>query len=280
MHIISSILPKKPESKELFSLSVSKVKTFEDCKAKYKYSYIEKLPKKDWEHLSYGSYLHEILETFHKSLLELSEQDLTIAMTEAFKQASESFKDKITTEQKKEAFETVNSYLNKLFKNPPKSKMIGVEKQFYVDIGGKILLNGFIDRVELDEDGIIHVSDYKTTKNKKYLKDYFQLLTYAFVLMLEDPSINKVRASYILLRHDFEYLTKEFTREDTKVIADKFIQKLDDINEEKIFRPNPTPLCGYCDFMEHCSAGQAFLKKRGMLKTSNEKKSDYGLKGW
>jgi putative RecB family exonuclease len=274
MEVTASIIPERPQSNDLFALSVSKIKTFQDCKAKYKYSYIEKLPRKEWDHFVFGKFLHEVLETFHKSLIQNPDLDLSSLMTERFKAASENYKDKIKQDQKQEAHNILKNYLSSLYENEIK-RILSVEREFYIDIDGKILLNGFIDRVELDSDGIIHVADYKTTKNKKYMKDFFQLLTYAFVLMLEDSSLEKVRASFIMLRHDFEYITKEFTRKDVMVVAEKYLKYADEIHEEKIFRPNPTMLCAYCDFSDICQGGKAFLKKKGLLKTSS-----YGLNKW
>ncbi len=54
--------------------------------------------------------------------------------------------------------------------------VIGVEKDFYINLNNKVLLNGFIDRIQIDPDGLIHVADYKTTKDPKYLKDFFSVV--------------------------------------------------------------------------------------------------------
>src|SRR4051812_7002227 len=209
------IISARPEEPLDLNLSVSKVKTFKDCAAKFRFQYIEKLPRKDWDHHIFGKFLHEILENFHKAIINGNTDPFHILLTECFKMATENWKDKITKDQKKESWDILNVYLKQITDQKAKKTLpnvIHVEKEFYVDIDGKILLNGFIDRVQIDPDGVLHEADYKTTKNKRYLKDYFQLLTYAFVLCLEDPSLQKVRASYTLLRHDFQNITKEYTR--------------------------------------------------------------------
>ncbi len=110
----------------------------------------------------------------------------------------------------------------------------------------------------MDADNVIHVADYKSTKHKKYLKnDFFQLLTYAYVIVSEDPSIEKVRASYILLRHDFEYVTKEFSKKEILEVKDKYQEYASQILSEKDFEPNPTALCNYCDYLQLCPAGKS-----------------------
>ena len=123
--------------------------------------------------------------------------------------------------------------------------------------------NGFIDVIQLDDDNIIHVKDYKTTKNKSYLKDdFFQLLTYAYyILNFEDTNAQKIRASYIMLRHNFEHITTEFSRDQIMAIKDKYIDYANSITQEKEYAPNPTFLCEWCDFSDGtCEAGSKQLK--------------------
>lgn len=283
MEITAQLLTAKSESAAEMPLSVSKVKTFDDCRAKFRYSYIEKLPKKEWDFHVFGQFLHEVLEKFH--LVKIDESNKAPnhqIMTNCFKQSVQNFGSKIVKSQKDEAWEILNNYLQLISLEESKTEsasIIGLEKNFYIDISldGKprVMLNGFIDRIQIDPDGIIHVADYKTTKNKKYLKDFFQLLTYAFVLMLEDPEIKKVRASFILLRHNFEYLTKEYHREEVMPIKQKFIEYAEQISKEKLWRPSPSFLCKFCDFLEKCDEGFSYLSKRNLIKMS-----DFGKTTW
>lgn len=257
----SKMLLAKPEPSLLpLSLSVSKVKTFKDCKAKFQYCYIEKLPRKEWDFHVFGKFLHEVLENFYKQIINGSPEPPNVIMTACFKAAFEAWKVKLTTEQVKEAKQILVMHLKQSADKSQVGKAptyLSVEKEFYIDIDGKILLNGFIDRIQLDTDGVVHVSDYKTTKNKKYLKnDYFQLLTYAFVMCLEDPSIQKVRTSYILLRHNFESIVKEFDRAEIMKVEQIFLDYANQIDIEKLYRPNPSRLCNYCDYLDHCDAGR------------------------
>jgi RecB family exonuclease len=257
----------KPEA--LLKLSVSKSKTFQDCKKKFKFNYIDRLPKKDWDHLTYGKFVHRALEAFHKFYLDGSTKHRHEEMQAAFKLAVEEFKDKLSREQKKEAFAALSLYLEKVGQQPfatpgqtdPKTgaTILSVEKAFELPVQNRLTLIGFIDRIQLDPDGILHVCDYKTTKDKRYLKDMFQLLTYAYVLLLEDPTIKKVRGSYILIRHDWEYITQEFDVKQILDVEKKLIKYADDIESEKLYRANPTPLCKYCDYLESCDEGRKFV---------------------
>ncbi len=247
-------------------LSVSKTKTFLDCKKKYNFTYIQKLPRKDRDFHIFGKFVHKVLEEFHKSYIDGSQIPFHIEMKKCYNLGIEEFKDSLTEDQKKECFDICKRYLEMLSKQKKEGTLptfLAAEKTFNINIeipdkNGLVILNGFIDRIQIDKDNVLHVCDYKTVKNKKYLKnDFFQLLTYAYALLIDDPTLQVVRGSYILLRHDFEYITKDFSREEILQIKDKFIKYADDICEEKLWRPNVTPLCKYCDFLENCDEGKS-----------------------
>lgn len=242
-------------------LSVSKTKTFLDCKAKYKFCYIEKLPRKEWEFHTFGKFCHSALEFFHKQYIDGCLLPYNITMGDAFKHAWAEHKERMTPEMKKECWGILNKYLALASKEKQSgypANVIAAEKRFDFQIADNLVLNGAIDRIQLDADNVLHVADYKTTKHKKYLKnDWFQLLTYAYVLYCEDPTITKVRGSYVLLRHDFEYITTEFSLNDILSVKDKFEDYASQMRTEKDFTPNPTALCNYCDYLEHCPAGKS-----------------------
>ncbi len=249
-----------PASPDEFRVSVSKTKTFLDCKAKFKFCYVEKLPRKDWDFHIFGKFCHSVLEEFHKAYMEGCLLPYNVVMGDSFKKALAEYKDKMTAEQRKDCWAIIDKYLRKIQtekNNGITANVIGVEKRFELAVGENIILNGAIDRIQIDDDGVIHVGDYKTVKNKKYLKnDFFQLLTYAFVIMSEDPTIQKVRGSYILLRYDFEYITTEFTREEVMGVQDKYIDYVNQMLTEKDFKPNPTALCNFCDYQNNCPEGK------------------------
>ncbi len=170
------------------------------------------------------------------------------------------WKEKLSQEQKEQCKTILAGYLVKL--NDQKLKeinptVLAVEKHFYINIDDKILLNGFIDKVQIDPDGVLVVQDYKSSKDSKYLKkDLFQLLTYAYVLMLEDPTLQKVRGQYVMLKHNFDIISKDFTRDDAMVMEKKFLEYADQINTEKLWRPKTSPLCKTCSYLDICTEGR------------------------
>lgn len=253
---------------DALKLSVSKTKTFLDCKAKYRFAYELKLPRKEFEFHTFGKFVHKVLEDFHNEFINGSQEALHKVMAKAYKGALAEYRSKMTQEAQKEAYGIVDSYLEKISSEKNSIKTIlAVEKNFNFNISNAVILNGMIDRIQLDPDGVVHVCDYKTVKNKKYLKnDFLQLLTYAYVIFNDDPTIEKVRGSYILLRHNFEYITKEFSKKEILEIKDKYEEYAKMIEDEKLWRPNPTPLCSYCDYVELCPEGKGFVNKNKNIK--------------
>jgi ATP-dependent helicase/DNAse subunit B len=278
MLVTACLLSFKDESNTDLSLSVSKTKTFEDCKAKFKFCYIDKLPRIERDFHIFGKYLHQVLENFHRALIEdpSKREDWLPVMDAAWESAYAEYENQMTGLQYKEAREIVEEY-KAILKEEGLPNVLDVEKPFYINLNNKVLLNGFIDRVQLDPDGLLHVADYKTTKNPKYLRDFFQVMTYCYALCLENESIKRIRASFILLRHNFDYLTQEFTREEVISVGEKFMKAASNIEEEKLWRPNPQFLCKYCDYLDHCKSGKDYLTKKGVLE---KKKPMVGIRKW
>lgn len=243
-------------------LSVSKVKTFLDCQKKYNFAYILKLPRKEFTFHTFGKFAHKVLEDFHNAYINGSTKPYAQEMNIAYKAALSEYKARMSQEMRDECWKIINQYL-KIISKSGIPNVLACEKEFSFNISENIILNGMIDRVQLDDDGVVHVCDYKTVKSKSFLKnDSFQLLTYAYVLRTLDPTIEKVRGSYILLRHDYEYITMEFSKEDIDKIKDKYMDYANKMLTEMEFKAHPTVLCDYCEYMPLCEEG----KKKSSLK--------------
>jgi ATP-dependent helicase/DNAse subunit B len=200
-----------------------------------------------------------VLEDFHLAYLEGSQDPYNVIMGKSWKSGIAEFSENMTSEMRKECWNLIDQYLRIVTedkKNNSVANVIAVEKKFELPISENVILNGMIDRIQIDSDGILHVADYKTSKSTKFLRsDWFQLLTYAFVLLSEDSSIKKVRGSYIMLKHNFEYISKDFSLDEILAMKEKYLQYAEQILTEKEFAPTPTQLCGWCDFLSSCASG-------------------------
>jgi len=256
------------EKTKLPVLSYSKISSFKRCAKCYKLGYIDKLPKKDKPYTLFGNFCHYILQRFHEHYLnpnELPTVDYNEIMTKCFKESIEKYNPKLTKDQVDEAFGMMKLYLNQikdLKKDEKFPNVIAVEKKIWHQINDFVYY-GFIDRLQKDEDGLFHIIDYKTTKDKKYLKDPAQILLYGYFILQENPDIKKVRTSYILLKHKMAYMTHEHDVSELIAAKDKFVEQWEELKNEKLFRATPRfDSCTICDFAEVCDEGKSILQRK------------------
>lgn len=189
----------------------------------------------------------------------------------AYQKALETWGSKLTPENLAEAQNILTRFLEKLDEEEEAGKspqIVALEKEIKFNILDTILLTGYIDCFRIDHDSMPHVIDYKTNKPDKktgradkYLKkDFLQLQTYAYFICLENPEIERVRTSYLLLRQNCDLITEEFSRKELMKVEDKLLEHYQEMIQEKLYRPNPTILCQYCDYLEKCKAGQDFVR--------------------
>ncbi len=236
-------------------LSASRVKTYQQCPRRYYYSYLEKLPKKDWPHFDLGTLAHGVLEHFHETIRSDADDKsgLKKLMKNAFqKQRASMEKNKtISPEILLEARDLLKEYLDSLESKGIGSKILSLEESFNLPLNDDFNIRGFVDRLDLDSDGIYHIKDYKTNKNKRYMEP-FQLQTYGIFLLDKFPDIDYFRGSYIMLRFGGEHISYEFNREDVDKIRTNLIEYGDRITKEERWITKTTKLCDWCDFKEPC----------------------------
>lgn len=253
----------------MYKISVSKTKTFESCKKKFEFNYILKLKPKSFTFFDLGKLLHDVLENFHLALIDSPLMNQSKIMGRCFKSAKAKYGAGLSEEDMKLSYEIIDEYLQLLSKEETPAEILSVEKQFNLDIDGVVTLIGMIDRVQKDPDGMLHVIDYKSSKNMTYYEDDFlQMQFYAYVMMMEDTTLNKIRCSYQFLRHKFCCITKEFSREEIMKMHDVFINYAQSMQDEKEFPATVNFLCRYCGFSDICPdyrALNAGLRKEGKV---------------
>src|SRR5208283_4908634 len=122
---------------ENLRLSVSKVKTFNQCKRQFQYNYILKFPQKERDYLTSGSFSHAVLERFHQSYIDGCTEPYNITITKAFKEAWAEYKEKMTPEMKKECWGMIDQYLRLITADKKAGKqfnVLAVEKRFELPI--------------------------------------------------------------------------------------------------------------------------------------------------
>ena len=237
----------------MIKLSASSIGTFDKCKKKYHYRYIEKpeIEKVEWGHLEFGKCAHRVLELFHEHLLHnvTDPSEYPAVMRDSFKAALKEFNIELLRDELGFLKEILQTYLNKMLKEGI-PEVISNEMEFFIMVGD-YGLRGYIDRIDRVGPGEYKLVDYKTNKNPKYLTP-FQLKLYGVVLMKEFPDAKKISGSYVLLKHDCKTMDWEFTREEIEETRQKILATGKSIETRKTWEKNPTMLCNWCDYRALC----------------------------
>jgi len=258
----------KDDKIKLPVVSYSKVTSYKSCPKKYKLTYIDKLERAPSPYADFGNFCHEILEKFHSHFMKnvFSKKQMKEMMVKFFNEKVKEYKNKLTKEQIDEGYNIMKLYLRQILDNAENNifpNIIAVERKIWEPVNNELNFIGYIDRLQKDDDGIIHVMDYKTTKNKRYLKDRTQLILYAYFTYLKNPDIDKIRSSFILLRHKNALMTEEHSVAELINTKDKFVKSWQEIKEEKLFRPNSRyDTCTICDYSDRCMEGRELLQRR------------------
>lgn len=253
------------ELRENLKLSVSSSSTYDECHRKYRYQYIDKLPKKSHDYQDIGNFVHEVLQFFHDGLRgekKLSEDEWGPLMTKCCVDAWPKYADKLTIEAQNKSHHHLKEYFRYL-KETGLPDVLATEEKFAMDLGNGILVRGVIDRVDRMPDGSFKISDYKTGKSR-YLDD-FQLKVYGMALKEREPQVKEFIGEYIVLSEGPKIKSYKLTEADIEEARQELLRIAHDIRNDQTWDPKPTRLCNWCDFQEVCPAayGKSQLVKIG-----------------
>ena len=149
------------------SLSPSKVSSFTDCALAFRFSVIDRLPEPPSVAAAKGTVVHRALELLH--CLPPAERTLDAALA-CLPRATD---DVLGSDEYRELeladrdgfLADAETLVRRYFaiEDPSRVRAIGLELRMEAEVGG-VRLRGVIDRLELDDDGGLVVTDYKTGK--------------------------------------------------------------------------------------------------------------------
>lgn len=245
------------------TLSPSKVSSFSDCALAFRYSNIDRLPEPPSEAATKGTLVHLALEhLFERPATdrthEAAEVDFERAVVEI--RADPEFTGLQLDEAADEAFfADARRLLGRYFEleDPTQITPIGLELMLEAEVGG-LRLRGIIDRLELDHQGGLVVTDYKSGRSpgQAYQQGRLGGVTF-YALLCEElfgvlPS--KVQLLYLA---DATTITTTPTEQSTRGLRNKVSALWSAVEracEKEDFRPRPGPLCNWCNFQAYCPA--------------------------
>jgi len=245
--------------------SYSRLETFEKCKLKFKYRYIDEIipeiPKSIEAHL--GTVVHETLEWFYNKVMEKiipSIDEVIIHYSE--KWAEESANEMLIVNKlmkEKDYFNKgVRFIIDYYFKHQPfDDNTIATEKQVNINLDetGEKRLVGFIDRlVHNIEKNEIEIHDYKTANflpSKEDLGRNRQLALYSIGIKEEFGKDKDVKLIWHYLAHNEKIIIKK-TNNDLEELKKEVTDLINKIESTKEFLPNKSRLCDWCEYKNMC----------------------------
>lgn len=280
--LISKVRKIDDEELNLETFSYSKLDLFEQCRQKYYLKYILKnFDKSDAIHLSLGTLAHRVLEEKGNMLIngqEVNYSELQQKFENGFYDTNEKSKENIEglNEIKKRFFEDFYTkdnksgmdyqektqlFINTIVKEEMEDENWKVFKTEYpFDFAYKygenedgspkeIRIHGFIDRLDINEQGDIRCIDYKTSKSKyddKKMATPLQMAIYSLAIYNDFGKLPvEHQYDFIFINEFQQACTKGYIKRACKKL-DKLLNEIDELEKSKKYKPTPSPLCYFC----------------------------------
>jgi putative RecB family exonuclease len=241
-------------SKDLFDseyVSYTRLSGYEKCPHLFKLKYLDQVPVESSSAAQLGTLVHAVIEDYlreikkTKSAIETDVDSLTKRIDLIETELRD--KDEITVYiDKWDVEELLEGFVDFMpIVDTTAIKSIEEEVNFYVQ---NYRVKAVLDLVLESKTGEYTVIDFKTGK-PKYVED-FQIKLYALPLV-EKPLANTVKLIYAFLRFG-EVRELALTRKEFPIITQRILNKVKEIEKDKVFPPNPSGLCRYCEAREYC----------------------------
>jgi putative RecB family exonuclease len=272
--------------------SNSKIETFEQCRLKFKYRYIDKIipeiAKGIEAHL--GDMVHRTLEWLYIQVMKNaipSVNDLISFYSEKWQEIySPDMPIVNKTMTAKDYFNRgVEFLINYYMKyHPFQDNTIATEKRIEIDldgIGNKRLI-GYIDRLAHNlENNEIEIHDYKTSNTimtKEKVENSRQLSIYSLAIKEMFGKEKNVCMIWHFLAHDMKICLRK-TNEQLEQLRKEIIELIEEIERTRDFPPTKSQLCYWCEYMDICPIWNKNSKreKQEELKFKNEEEIENKL---
>lgn len=254
--------------------SHSKLSTFEQCKLKYKFKYIDRIvpevEKSIEAHL--GSTVHTALEWLYKQVRQdrvPSLDDLIMFYAETWQRnyspdmviVRESLTDKDYLEK---GMKFLIDYYQR--NKPFEDNTIELEQKITIDLGEieipdegaeKVKVIGYIDRLVHDlQTGNLEIHDYKTANSQPradHGEQDRQLALYSIAIKERFGHDKDVKLIWHFLAHNRKIISKRTNEQLAQLRAETLalIKKIESTTE---FTPNKSVLCDWCEYKSICPA--------------------------
>ena len=246
------------------TLSPSKVVSFRDCALAFRYSVIDRIPEPPSEPACKGTLVHRALELLYTRppedrTVEAALVDLETARAEVL--GSAEYASLVLADE--EAFHASAATLVRRYfdlEDPRTIRPIGLELLLEAPLaeGARVRLRGIIDRLELDDDGELVVTDYKTGRVPNERHEQGRLTGVHFYSYLCERFLGRrpARVQLLYLGEPVAIVATP-SEQSTRGLQQKvgaIWSAIERACERDDFRPKPGALCSWCSFRDRCPA--------------------------
>ncbi|MGZ4465658.1 MAG: RecB family exonuclease [Nocardioides sp.] len=255
----------------LGALSPSRAGDFMTCPLLYRFRTIDKLPEPFSPDAVRGTVVHKVLEDlFDLPAAERTPErarDLLVPSWEAVLEAEPEVAEMFTTGPDGRPAPVVGDWLttcrevlDRYFTLEDPRRLEPAERELYVEalLDSKLLLRGFVDRVDVAPDGAIRVVDYKTGRSpgeRFEAKALFQMKFYALVIWRTRGVVPAMlQLVYLGNAEMLRYVPDEADLLATERKVEAVWRAIRDAETSGDWRPNRSRLCDWCAHRSVCPA--------------------------
>ncbi len=248
----------------LGSLSPSRAGDFMTCPLLYRFRTIDRLPEPFSPDAVRGTLIHKVLE----DLFDLpagdrtpeQARDLLVPTWEQLLEAEPELAEMFTGEgpEVAEWLGGCRTVLDRYFQLEDPSRLEPAERELYVEavLDSKLLLRGFVDRLDVAPDGALRVVDYKSGRAPSEgweAKALFQMKFYALVLWRTRGVVPAMlQLVYLGSGELVRYVPDEGDLRATERKVEAIWKAIARATEDRDWRPHRSRLCDWCSFKAIC----------------------------
>lgn len=247
------------------SLTPSKVSSFRECAYAFRLSVIDHVPQPINSHTLKGTVVHRCLDRLYfdyppeQRTLEVARNIFQHVWKDAEASGELEYLEECengTVDLDELAQDTMFLLEQDFIAEDPRNvTALGTELQLEAHVGD-MTLRGIIDRLDLNPDGTITVTDYKTGKMPGVTQEHDRLAGVYFYALLCEQVLNVVpdTVQLVYLRDAARIVSKPSKQSLSALLnkAGAIWKAVRTACERDDFRPKPSRLCGFCNFTDLC----------------------------
>ncbi len=256
-------------------VSFSRVKSFYQCPAAYRYRYLKGFEAAFRSLESFvGSVVHEVLEWLYRRRDDGSSPTLAVTLAELEQRFTAGWGDDVAIvragHRREDALADAVAMVERFHRATfarDRSETVALESRLTLELAPGIHFTGFADRIGRSDRGTLFVVDYKTAKSVGDRSDPFseglQAPLYAACAMTRGDDA-EANAGYHYLRHGVTSWHR-VDRDQAQSLIERFAALAAEVRAAQDFPARPGVLCAWCGFNAICPAASVGFGLEGGL---------------